>query len=252
MIACRGSWWDGDVLRLWPEPATPVEDDALVGLYAYPGELDRPYLRVNFVSSADGAVTVGGVSAGLGSPVDRKVFLLLRELADVILVGAGTVRAEGYGGARRPTRGRTDPPPIAVITASAALDPGSRLFADTRIPPIVFTTEAAPVEQRRRLAAAGAEVVVAGEQLVAIDTLLAVLQQRGLRRVLCEGGPRLHGDLIAADAVDELCLTLAPVLVGADIGRISLGPPCPVRPMRLGHVLTEDDQLLLRYLRANG
>lgn len=230
----------------------PVDDDMLVGLYAYPDRLERPYLRVNFVSSVDGAVTVGGVSAGLGSPVDRKVFLLLRELADVVLVGAGTVRAEGYGGARRPTRGSTEPPPIAVVTASAALDPGSRLFTDTRVAPIVFTTAAAPVDQRKALAVAGAEVVVAGEHLVDVDLVLAALHKRGLLRVLSEGGPRLHGDLIAADAVDELCLTLAPALVGTDIGRISHGPPCPVRPMRLGQVLTEDDQLLLRYLRAHG
>ncbi|MCW2631371.1 MAG: bifunctional deaminase-reductase domain protein [Pseudonocardia sp.] len=230
----------------------PVDDGMLVELYAYPDRLDRPYLRVNFVSSADGAVTVGGVSAGLGSPVDRKVFLLLRELADVVLVGAGTVRTEGYGGARRPTRGRTDPPPIGVVTASAALDPGSRLFTDTRVPPIVFTTDAAPVERRKRLAAAGAEVVVAGEHRVDVDVVLAALQERGLVRVLCEGGPILHGNLIAADAVDELCLTIAPALVGADIGRISHGPPCAVRPMRLGQLLTEDDQLLLRYLRAHG
>ena len=82
---------------------------------------------------------VDGRSGGLGSDADRQVFGILRELAEVVLVGAGTVRSEGYGGARKPTRGRALPPPIAVVTGSGNLDPGARLFTDTRVPPIVLT-----------------------------------------------------------------------------------------------------------------
>jgi riboflavin biosynthesis pyrimidine reductase len=159
------------------------------------------------------------------------------------------VRAEDYGGARRPTRGRDAPPPIAVVTGSADLDPDSRLFTDTRVPPIVLTLAAAPAERRERLAAAGGDVV-ALERLTP-DLVLAELARRGLHRVLCEGGPRLTGELVAADAVDELCLTVAPLRVGGAADRIAVGArDTPARPLQLADVLHEDGTLLLRYRRA--
>jgi riboflavin biosynthesis pyrimidine reductase len=136
------------VHRLLPSPtARPIDDAALAAEYAYP-DASAPWVRVNFVASADGAVSVEGRSRPLGSPADRRVFGLLRELADVVLVGAGTVRVEDYRGARRPTRGRTTPPPIAVVTGSAELDPGSRLFTDTAVAPIVLTRACAPLPGR--------------------------------------------------------------------------------------------------------
>ncbi|MDT7579181.1 MAG: hypothetical protein QOK35_445 [Pseudonocardiales bacterium] len=237
------------VKRLWPLPPEvdrDVDDDALAAHYAWP---DAPSVRVNFVSSLDGAVTVDGRSGGLGTAADKAVFGLLRELADVVLVGAGTVRAENYGGARRPTRGRTTPPPIAVVTGSADLDPGSRLFTDTVVPPLVLTVGSAPAARRAALAAAGGEVVVLPG--LTPDALLAELVGRGLHRVLCEGGPSLFGALLAADAVDELCLTVSPLLAGGDAGRIAHGPPgTPARPMTLDGVLHAEDALLLRYRRA--
>jgi riboflavin biosynthesis pyrimidine reductase len=227
-----------------------VDDAALAAHYAYPDGLSAPYVRVNFVSSADGAVTVEGRSGGLGSDADRRVFGLLRELADVVLVGAGTVRAEDYRGARRPTRGRSTPPPIAVVTGSAGLDPGSRLLTDTAVPPIVLTLATAPAENRERLAAAGADVVVL-ERLTP-DLVLAELARRGLHRVLCEGGPSLFGDLVAADAVDELCLTVAPLLAGGTAGRIAAGPEGGhARPLQLVGALQADGALLLRYRRSS-
>jgi riboflavin biosynthesis pyrimidine reductase len=237
------------VKRLWPlPPLDEVDDDALAAHYAWPvGAV--PSVRVNFVSSTDGAVTVDGRSGGLGTAADKAVFGLLRRLADVVLVGAGTVRAERYGGARRPTRGRSTPPPIAVVTGSADLDPQSRLFTDTRVPPLILTTEKAPAERRRALAAAGGEVVVLPR--LTPDVLLAELGGRGLNRVLCEGGPSLLGVLQAADAVDELCLTVSPLLVAGDAGRIAHGPPgSPPRAMTLVGALLADDTLLLRYHRA--
>jgi 5-amino-6-(5-phosphoribosylamino)uracil reductase len=238
------------VLRLWPPPENAVVDDReLAEIYAHPDPGDRCYVRVNFVSSADGAVTVGGKSGGLSSPADRKVFGLLRRFCDVVLVGAGTVRAENYRGARKPSLGRPHPPPIAVVTASAELEPSSPLFTDTTVAPIVITIEAAPAANRARLAEAGATVVVVGEHMVAADAVLALLAELGLRRVLCEGGPRLFGALIADDAVDEICLTMAPVLAGGDAGRISFGAPTPERRMRLASALAADDSLLLRYQR---
>jgi len=231
-------------------PADHDLDDAqLADRYAYPENLGAPFVRVGLVASADGAVSVEGRSEGLGSPADRRVFLLLRRLADVILVGAGSVRAEDYRGARTATVDRDTPPPIAVVTGSAGLEPGSRLLTDTRVPPIVLTLATAPPERRERLAAAGADVVVL-ERLTP-DVVLAELARRGLHRVLCEGGPTLFGQFVAADAVDELCLSVAPLLVGGAAGRIATGPAGEhLRRMELADTLLEDGTLLLRYRRA--
>ena len=234
---------------LLPPTSEDLDDEELAAYYAYPDDLGAPYVRVNFVASADGAMAVAGRSGGLGSPVDRRVFLLLRELADVLLVGAGTVRMEDYRGARRPTRGTDTPPPIAVITGSAGLAPDSRLFTDTRVPPIILTLASAPKGRRDRLAAAGGDVVVLDR--LTPDLVLAELARRGLHRVLCEGGPTLLGELVAADAVDELCLTVAPLLIGGTAGRIAAGPDgTHHRPLALIGALHEDDVLLLRYRRA--
>jgi 5-amino-6-(5-phosphoribosylamino)uracil reductase len=225
-----------------------LDEAALLAHYAYPAPLDAPFVRVNFVSSADGAVSVDGKSGELGGDGDRVVFGVLRRLAEVVLVGAGTVRTEDYRGARRPTEGRDRPPPIAVVTGSADLDPGSRLFTDTAVPPIVLTRESAPAAQRRRLADAGADVAVLDR--LTPDALLRALADRGLHRVLCEGGPSLFGQLLAADAVDELCLTLSPLLVGGTAGRISTGPAgTPPRGMALAAALHQDGALFLRYRR---
>jgi riboflavin biosynthesis pyrimidine reductase len=240
------------VKRLWPLPVLDEVDDAALGAhYAWPDEPAAPYVRANFVSSVDGAVSVDGRSGGLGTAADKAVFGLLRELAEVVLVGAGTVRAERYRGARRPTRGRPTPPPIAVVTGSADLDAESGLFTDTVVAPLILTTESAPSENRRTLAAAGGEVVVLPR--LTPDVLLAELSRRGLNRVLCEGGPLLLGTLQAADAVDELCLTLSPLLAGGGAGRIARGPDgSPPRAMTLVGVLHADDTLLLRYRRSPG
>jgi riboflavin biosynthesis pyrimidine reductase len=243
-----GTCWDVAVRTLLPGPAEPAPVD-LAAHYSYPEGLTAPHVRVNFVASTDGAVTVDGRSGGLGGDADRRVFGTLRELAEVVLVGAGTVRAEDYRGARKPTRGRDTPPPIAVVTGSADLDPSARFFTDTSVAPIVLTGPAAPAERRDALRAAGADVVVLDPLSPA--AVLAELGRRGLHRVLCEGGPRLFGDLVAADLVDELCLTVAPVLAAGEAGRIAVGPAgSPPRPLRLAGVLEEDGALLLRYTRT--
>lgn len=225
-----------------------LDDDGVAARYAYPDDLGAPYVRAVYVASADGAVSARGRSEALSSPADRRVFRLLRRLADVILVGAGTARAEDYRGARRPTIGRDAPPPIAVVTGSARLDPAGRLFTDTRVPPIVLTLAAAPAERRDRLAAAGADVVALDG--LTPDVVLGELARRGLHRVLCEGGPTLFGELVAADAVDELCLTVAPLLVGGRAGRIAAGPESEhLHRLELADALHEDGALLLRYRR---
>lgn len=235
------TWWDRPM-----QVPSPGGDEDVARRYAWPHTPSRPWVRAVMVSSLDGAVEAGGRSAGVATAADRRVFVRLRRSADVVLVGAGTVRAEDYRGVR--TRDDAAPPPVAVVTASAALDPSARLFTDTRTPPIVLTTAAAPRSRRNALAAAGGDVVVLGD--LGAASLLGELDRRGLRRVVCEGGPRLLGALFDDDAVDELCLTLTPVVVAGPAGRIAVSDEPVSRPMELAGVLEEDGTLLLRYVRA--
>ena len=245
------------VQMLWPNNGE-IDDTELQDLYDYPPELDRPWVQVNFVSSLDGSVSVAGRSDGLSGPADKKVFALGRTLADVILVAAGTAVAEGYRGVKT-SQTRTDVrralglapiPPIAVVTPSCSIPADSPLFTDTEVPTIVITTSSAPVERRQAVAEAGADVVAAGDDEVHLPTAMTALDERGLRRVTCEGGPHLFGALIAADLVDQLCLTVSPLLAGGDAGRISVGPvPAAPRDMALVSALCEDDFLMLRYRR---
>lgn len=224
--------------RLVPDPGEPVDLRA-----AYEVTSAR-HVRVNFASSVDGAVTVDGRSRGLSSDADRELFHLLRSMSDVVLVGAGTVRAENYGGARA---AEGQPAPIAVVSRSLDLDPGSRLFTDTQVRPILLTCRRSPADRRQALAGL-ADVVEAGDEDVDLSAALAQLADRGLRHVICEGGPHLFGWLLAAGLVDELCLTVAPLLAGGRAGRIVAGLESQVTdPMRLLHVLEDDGHLFLRY-----
>lgn len=215
-----------------------MTDTDLAALYGYPA--DRTWVTANFVSSVDGAVSVDGRSAGLGSPADKKIFLLGRELADVVLVGAGTARTEGYRGARRER-----PLPIAVVTGRGALAPDLPLFTDTRVPPIVITCAAAALPDLP------ADVVVAGETSVDLDLAVSELAARGLHKIDLEGGPRLFGAMLARGLVDGLNLTVAPLLTAGDASRIATGPVTPPVGLELASVLREDDVLLLRYLRRD-
>ena len=209
--------------------ASDLRDTDLAGLYEYP---PGPWLRANMVSSADGAADLGGATSGLSSKADRHLFALLRTLADVIVVGAATVRAERYAPVRqhelwldlRP--GRTPTPPIAVITARLDLDPSSRLIAAA--PPsartIIITTAQAPADRRAALDGL-AEVIVAGQETVDLKAAVAALAERGHRRMLAEGGPHLLAQIAAAGLLDELCLTIGPLLAGPGADRIVAGAP---------------------------
>ena len=228
--------------RLRPDPSEQVD---LSSAYAVG---PARHVRANFVSSLDGAVTIEGKSAPLSNDADRAVFHQLRALTDVVLVGAGTARAENYGGAKAAADGRI--PPIAVVSKSLAFDTSSRLFTDTQVRPIVITCGASPSEHRDKLRAI-ADVVVAGDADVDLRLALDILADRGLGRVLCEGGPHLLGSLAAAGLLDELCLTVAPLVAGGNAGRIVAGYlPEVVEPMHLQHVLEDDGHLFLRYSTA--
>jgi riboflavin-specific deaminase-like protein len=226
------------VRRLLPDPSDDVD---LAAAYAVPA---GRHVRVNFASSADGAVTVSGTSRALSSDADRELFHLLRAMSDVVLVGAGTVRKENYGGAR-PVDGTA--PPIAVVSRSLDLDPAARLFTDTTRPPIVLTCAAAPAQRRDQLADI-ADVIVAGDEDVDMRAAVEALADRGLEHVLCEGGPHLFGWLVAGGLANELCLSLAPVLAGGTAGRIVAGLDTETADaMQLVQVLEDDGHLFLRY-----
>lgn len=213
-------------------------------------------VRVNFIQSLDGAVARDGVSGGLNNADDKAVFDTLRMLCDVIVVGAGTVRAEGYSGVRvsdedsawRLAHGLTAQPPVAIVTSRLDFAPSHPFFADAVVRPIVITSTSSPAAAREALAAV-ADVLVCGGERVEPGLLVAALAARGLPQILCEGGPQLFGALIEADLVDELCLTMSPVLEGGPAGRIAQGAVATAREMSLLHVLTAGDMLLLRYQR---
>ena len=225
---------------------------------------DQPWIRANMIESADGAAAVDGLSRGLGGPADHEVFGLLRALAGVILVGAATVRAEGYRPARVAARwaglraGRPDTPPIAVLSGRLDLDPASPLLAEAPAGArtIVITAASAPADRRAELAR-HADVIIGGEHEVSASAAVSALASRGYREILAEGGPHLLGQLAAAGLLDELCLTISPVLAGGPGGRIIQGagpadgrlPAGPSR-MTLAHVLADRDYLLCRYLRT--
>jgi riboflavin biosynthesis pyrimidine reductase len=233
-----------------------LRDTDLAALYAYP---PGPWLRANMVSSADGAAHLGGVTSGLSSAADRHLFALLRTLADVIVVGAGTVRAEHYAPVRQHElwpdlrQGRTPTPPIAVVTRRLDLDPSSRLI--TSAPPsartIVITTAQAPADRRAALEGL-VDIILAGQESVDVKAAVAALVERGHRRMLAEGGPSLLAQFAGAGLLDELCLTIGPLLAGAGAERILAGDgPGPAQPLTLAHVLEDNGFLFCRYTRKN-
>jgi riboflavin biosynthesis pyrimidine reductase len=244
-------------------PAAVGELAVLYGNEPCPPAAARPRVRANMVASVDGAASLNGRTAALSGPADRMVFAVLRSLADVILVGAGTARAERY----RPVRdtevwpglrtGKPATPPIALVTASLDLAGCERLIADAppHAPTIVLTTSGAPAERRAALAGRGAVVVATGEQSVDPARALSALADLGHRSVLLEGGPHLLGQITEAGLLDELCLTISPVLAGGTTGRILSSPAAPdAGPdagLRLAHVLADDGYLLCRYRHSD-
>jgi riboflavin biosynthesis pyrimidine reductase len=237
--------------QILPEPAPDVDLDVA---YALPDDLDAPLVRVNMISSLDGAISVEGRSGALGGAADRKVFTTLRGLADVIVVGAGTMRAEQYGPARlddatvkqRLARGQVEQPPIAVVSRSAQFDFSNPFFTEAKSAPLLVTTSARASSLARE-AGSRADVLAVGAEQVDLMVLVAELADRGYRSVLVEGGPGLNGDLVRAGVVDELCLSVSPRIVSGDGPRIFAGPPImpPIEPTVL-HVLEEDGFLFTR------
>ena len=239
--------------QIWPEPGPEIDHAQLEDLYVYPAE--HKWLAVNFVSSADGAVETGGTAQALSNPPDRAVLQLASDLADVVLVGSTTATVEGFRGVHpsvetleiRRRRGLADVAATAVVT-SGSLPADSPAITEAATATFVLTCESAPRDQQEAWTAAGAEVIVAGEDEVDLAVAVRALADRGMRRIDCEGGPHLFGALLAAGVVDELRLTVSPLLVSGGASRIAAGTPLDPMHLELASVLAEDGVLLLRYL----
>ena len=243
--------------RIFPDHRAMDLSDLHAGLTLDAGE-ERAWLAIDMVTSLDGAATVDGRTDRLGGEADAVIFRQLRAAADAILIGAGTVRAEGYGPgggsaqrrADRESRGLAPRPRMVIVTGSLDLAPGHRVFSDPSHPPVVVTHGQASEERGRALQDV-AEVVRIGDDEVDLPALLHWLAAQGLRRVLCEGGPQLNGSLLDADLIDEVFLTVAPSAFAGGAPRIAGSPrEIPDRDFTLRSVHEHDHELLLRYQRA--
>jgi riboflavin biosynthesis pyrimidine reductase len=217
----------------------------------------RPWLIANMVAGLDGSLAWNGRVGALSSEADRSLFVRLRGLADAVLVGAGTVRAEGYGPvtlpeqrrAERVASGRPAVPPLVVVSRSLDLDWAAPLWDGSADPaPIVLTACSAPAAAQAR-AGDHAEVLVAGDASVDLALALRLLAERGMATVLTEGGPTLLDELVGAGLLDELCLTLTPVF-GGDPLTMAHRPAAlaDLRSFTLDGVVRRDDEIFLRYL----
>lgn len=238
------------------EASTPLTDAELAELYAYPsGPPTGVVVRANMVGSIDGVATVDGRSGGLGGPGDKQLFMVLRALADAVVVGARTAFAEGYGPVQphasladlRQRSGQAPTAKLVLLSSSLSIPTDDPLLADPET--VVATCTGAPADARSRLIDAGATLIDCGDENVDPTALTRHLAGIGAWRVLCEGGPSLLGSLVSADLLDELCITVSPLLTAGAGKHITAGDGV-AHPMRRTHVLGDDeDYLYMRWVR---
>jgi riboflavin biosynthesis pyrimidine reductase len=236
------------------EPGGEPIDPLTLQLGYQRGHADRPWLMANFISTADGAAVVAGGSTAINDDDDKAMFAAMRAVPDFIVVGAGTVRAEDYRpvaldderGEARLAAGREASPHLAIVTRSLDLEPDMRVFGDPDHRPTILTDGEAPADRFAVLSEV-ADVVRLPE--TSPQEILRYL--RLAKVVLCEGGPSLMGDFVAAGLVDELALTVAPLLVAGRSPRIAHGSePAAPQEMELDRVVYGDRSLFLRYVRS--
>lgn len=253
---------DASIRAMWPQPGMiSLDDDGLNERYLIPEGTGR-HLRLLMVASLDGVAAVDGVSAPLGSPGDKRMYDVIRAQADLLLVGAATVRAEQYGItalsplviAQRIARGQQPYPTVAVVSRSLRIDPAGPLFQPvpgyhTPPRPILIAPTAAVATCDPDLAAR-AEILPVGDADVDLAAALAVLSERGHRSIVCEGGPDLAAQLTREGLVDELCLTVAPLMLATGGPRITSGggEPVQARWQIQESYIDEQGDLFLRYL----
>jgi riboflavin-specific deaminase-like protein len=240
------------VRRLLPNPGETTVAAQLAGLdlvdLAY---ADRPYVVLNFATTLDGRAAISGRSGAIGSDTDTEVLQRLRTRVDAVMIGAGTMRAERYGRmvsnpdyrAWRERVGLAHDPLAVIVSNRFELPWDAPLFTDGGGRVMVFTASGDdPPETRTPV------TVVRHEGGVELDRALAHLRgERGIRSLLCEGGPTLHGQLRAEDLADELFLTIAPKLAGGEGPRILEGTLPEVVAMELAWLLEADGELFCRY-----
>jgi len=241
------------VRRLTPEPGETTVDEQLDGYCPWQqAHDDRPFVATNFAVTVDGRATIGGVSGPIGSDADTAMLAGLRTRFDAVMIGAGTMRAERYGRVvanqekreRRERIGLPHDPLMVIVSGRLDLPWEAPLFTDGGGRILVLTaSEAEPPETATSLR------VIRHEG--AVDMTLAMQQlreERGIRALLCEGGPRLHSQLWAAGLVDELFLTTAPKLTGTDAPRILEAEALPAAAeLELAWLLERDGELFSRY-----
>lgn len=216
-----------------------------------------PWVLLNMITSIDGAIAVDGLSGGLGNDADFAVFQTLRSLADVILVGSGTAATENYKvprptpeiAARRDAAGQQPRPIITLVSRSLRIDLSGPLFSDPTYRPMVVTAASSPTDRREEISAV-ADVVVAGDDEVEFRAAVDTLAERVGPVILAEGGPTLNGQLVAADVLDELCITVSPLVVGGDGGRmVANGPDHDPRQFTVDRAMVGGDLIFTRLLR---
>lgn len=225
------------IRRLHPAPSAPTNVRDAYDV-ARPVHGDRPWVALCMVASLDGATAVEGSSGGLGNRNDRDVLLTMRELADVIVVGAGTVRSEGYGPPHKAGQR------IGVVTNSGAVDVSTELF--TSGAGFLIAPASAGIDE------GAVDVLRAGDERVDLAVAIATLDSmvRGVRLVQAEGGPTLNSSLLAADLIDELDLTLSPRLVGNSGPRVTHGAPPVDARFELAHLLLDEESFVFgRWVR---
>ncbi len=209
------------------------DGDELPELYAAP---DQPWLRVNMVATVDGAATgEDGTSRSINNGADKEVFDLLRDLSDALVVGAGTVRIEGYAVGRKP---------LVIVSRSGLVPPTQRSADRGRV--LMATVSTAPYLEEGRQVLGNDHVMVLGSHRVDLARMKDELVLRGFRHLLSEGGPHLLRDLLDQGVADELDSTIIPRVVGGGHRRITDGPPVDI-PLRLNTLVEQDDTLLARW-----
>jgi len=242
-----------------PSGVQRLIDGLDIGARAAGGEHERPYVALNMISTADGRATLSGRSGAIGGEADKQLFHGLRTLVDAVMVGAGTVRAEGYhrlvrdpdGLRRRRERGLSEQPLACVVSGRLALGETVPLLEDpeTRVAIVTASQGELPPGCRAQIE----YVRCARDGQLDLAAALRELRARfGVRTLLCEGGPHLNANLLAAGLVDELFLSLAPTLAGGDtadeslriVSGVELDPPVT---MELLSVHEHESHLFLRY-----
>ena len=220
----------------------------------------RPWILLNMVNSVDGFISFEGRAGGLSGPADKNIYQIIRGLADIILVGAGTVRAENYKAPKTPesnlaelreSRGQEKRPRIAVLSGELNLDPDMGLFADRHPedkPPLIYT-KSESLKKNASQFKSSAEIVDFSEEELNVSRVVEDLLNKDAKIVVCEGGPNLNAHLLAAGVIDEFCLSVSPRAVGGEDPAVLLNQPVDSpTELSLDRILLEEEFLFCRYL----